>query len=444
MQLGYFVLALASILLLLVSRHLVVTVFLAAVIVLSACPGLMIGGLNIYAVRVLILAGLVRALARPSERPAIFPVATDWILVLFVVAALFASVFHHSIQKTFIANAGTASDAFFSYVLFRRWITSLDDAVWYLKSLLIILIPVAVLMLFQYATDRNLFSYLGGVLTKAELRNGLVRANGPFRSALIAGTEAAVCLPICIAFWRSGKKSERLLAKAGLFASVAIPFTATASGPLMTLGFGIVAMVVWKQRSRLRLILRLSLVALIVLHLVMKAPVWYLMAHIDLSGGSNGWFRARLIDAAIDHFREWWLGGTDFTKDWMPTGVTWSEDNSDICNHYILMGVVGGLPLMVIFIAIIASCFRHLRRAFQTLPDAMFRNKFIVWSLGAMLFAHAATMFTIDYYEASSVALLYSLFAVIVSACSVMAAEPMIETGDASELIEEAQNTPQP
>jgi hypothetical protein len=61
-----------------------------------------------------------------------------------------------------------------------------------------------------------------------------------------------------------------------------------------------------------------------------------------------------------------------------------------------------------------------------------------------MLFAHAATMFTIDYYEASSVALLYSLFAVIVSACSVMAAEPMIETGDASELIEEAQNTPQP
>jgi hypothetical protein len=313
----------------------------------------------------------------------------------------------------------------------------LEDVGFYLKGLLLILIPIAVCMVFQYLTNRNPFSILGGVLAEAELRNGHVRASGPFRSALVAGTVGAVCLPACIAFWRSRHKSERLLAKAGLVAVVLIPLTTTASGPLMTLALGITGMLLWRKKQWLPKIVCLLPVVLIALHLVMKAPVWYLMAHIDLAGGSNGWFRARLIDAAIEHFPEWWRGGTDYTKDWMPTGVTWSEDNSDICNQYILMGVVGGLPLMLIFIAIVVSCFRHLPRAFQAIPVESSQSRFLIWCLGVMLFAHAGTMFTIDYYESASVAVLYSLFAAIASACPAAVEQQGMESMETPQTVSE-------
>ena len=98
----------------------------------------------------------------------------------------------------------------------------------------------------------------------------------------------------------------------------------------------------------------------------MKAPAYYLLARIDLTGSSTSWHRAALIDMALGHLSEWWAFGTDHTRHWMPYGVPWSDNHSDITNYYISMGVNGGLPLMLLFIAILAKAFyagRWLREA---------------------------------------------------------------------------------
>ena len=50
---------------------------------------------------------------------------------------------------------------------------------------------------------------------------------------------------------------------------------------------------------------------ILVLHIIMKAPVWFFaFAHIDVTGSSTGYFRATLIDQAVNHFSDWWLMGT--------------------------------------------------------------------------------------------------------------------------------------
>ena len=94
----------------------------------------------------------------------------------------------------------------------------------------------------------------------------------------------------------------------------------------------------------------------------MKAPVWYLMARIDLVGGSTGWHRAYLIDQALMHLSEWWIAGTDYTRDWMPYGVSWSPDHSDITNHYILLGVTGGIALIAAHVAVLTLAFKGVGR----------------------------------------------------------------------------------
>ena len=53
----------------------------------------------------------------------------------------------------------------------------------------------------------------------------------------------------------------------------------------------------------------------------MEDPIYFLMARIDISGGSQGYFRAQLIRSLIDHLSEWWLAGKDYTRHWMASGI---------------------------------------------------------------------------------------------------------------------------
>ena len=108
----------------------------------------------------------------------------------------------------------------------------------------------------------------------------------------------------------------------------------------------------------MRLVRWVALLSVLALNLVMSAPVYYLLGRIDLTGNSTGFYRAALIESTIRHFNEWWLGGTDYTRHWMASGVPWSQDHVDITNYYIRMGVDGGLPLMLLFIYILVVAFR--------------------------------------------------------------------------------------
>jgi len=126
------------------------------------------------------------------------------------------------------------------------------------------------------------------------------------------------------------------------------------------------------------------------LELIMTRPAYFIMARIDVTGGSTGWHRAELIRSALSHLSEWWFCRTDYTRHWMPTGVTWSLEHTDITNYYLKMGVWGDYH----------SCYSLL----PSLPGGFFRrgsitangrtaseDRFFIWALGASLFSHAVT-----------------------------------------------------
>jgi hypothetical protein len=155
-----------------------------------------------------------------------------------------------------------------------------------------------------------------------------------------------------------------------------------------------------------------ALFAIIGLAFVMKAPVYYLISKIDLTGSSTGWHRAALIEAAITHLNEWWIGGTDYTRHWMPTGVQWSANHTDITNHYIKMGVIGGLPLMLLFIAVLGKAFSAVGKLLAQHEDAPAQPRFLIWTLGSILFGHAVTMISVSYFD-QSIIFLYLVLAAI-------------------------------
>lgn len=75
----------------------------------------------------------------------------------------------------------------------------------------------------------------------------------------------------------------------------------------------------------------------------------------------------------------------------MPTGVHWSAEHTDITNYYIKMGVVGGLPLMVLLILVLWTGFRYAGQASRSHIDSDSGKAFVAWCLGSSLFAHATT-----------------------------------------------------
>lgn len=198
-------------------------------------------------------------------------------------------------------------------------------------------------------------------------------------------------------------KRHRKLALMGFFGAGGMVFAATSSGPIMMVFFILFGLLLWKVRKYLRVIRWLALLVVIVLDMIMKDPVYYLMARIDIGGGSKGWHRARLIESSIEHLNEWWLTGTDYTRHWMPTGVHSNTIHTDITNHFLGMGVTGGLPLMILWIMVLVAAFAEIGKALRQNENAPVEHNLLIWTLGAIMFGHVTNYFSISYFDQSIV-----------------------------------------
>jgi hypothetical protein len=181
----------------------------------------------------------------------------------------------------------------------------------------------------------------------------------------------------------------------------------------MSLGAVFVALAAWRVRKHVRKLAVAATLAVLFLHIAMKAPVWHLIARIDLGGG--GWHRARLMDRAIEHLGEWWIAGTDYTRHWMPSGISWSQNHTDITSHYLNLGVLGGLPLLFTFLIILRLTFKGLSIAFRASLSLEQEIQWQIWALGSFFFAHLISMFSVAYYDQSN-SLFYCLVGLVISA----------------------------
>jgi hypothetical protein len=107
------------------------------------------------------------------------------------------------------------------------------------------------------------------------------------------------------------------------------------------------------------------------------------------------------------HLGEWWLAGTDRTRHWMPTGIGWSSAHTDITNHFLLLGVYGGILLVCVFAAILLLAFAKVGCAARAQERShATTDAFLTWTCGASLLGHTATCISVAYFD-QSIAFLY-------------------------------------
>jgi hypothetical protein len=393
-----------SLLLVFVPKRYALVPFLVLTCFMTMGQRVMLFGLNFTMLRILIAVGCARVILHREVR-ALRLCGIDYVVVLWSVIGVVA---HTLLWRNFEAvtyRLGQSYNALGMYFLFRLYVRDWTDIGRLLRTMGCLTVPLAGLMIIEKLTGENPFALLGGVPPISEVRDGIVRCQGPFGHSILAGTFAATLIPLFLGM--IGGRADPLV-WASLASTSIITLIAGSSGPVLACAFGILGFLLWPLRKHMRKVRYLLAAVVVCLHLLMKAPVWFLVARINVYSSSTGYHRAMLIDEAISRFSEWWLFGTRSTAEW-GYGLV------DITNQYIRQGVEGGVFTMALFIAIIALAFRDVGRALRQNTDRTVQ--FCIWGMGASLLVHTVSFLSVSYFDQNFVNwyMLLALIATVVA-----------------------------
>jgi hypothetical protein len=408
-------LLIAVVLILVTPRRKAITPFLIPFFTIPIGQVLVLAGFHFTALRILILAGLARWAISPKtssggKKPRSFNGA-DWAVVLWSISATIAFCLEYRETQAIVKAMGTLLDTLGGFLVVRFLIPDGEALRRTVKTLAAICVILAVCMVNEFVTHKNVFGYVGGIEIQAVMRNGHVRA-GATLGYLYAGAFAGVLIPLFLWLWR--EKKSRMVACAGLVGATAMVITTTSSTSYMAFMGSLLGLAFWPLRNRMRIV-RWGLVTILVaLHLVMKAPVWALIQRIDLTGSSSGSQRYQLVDMTIRHFSEWWLVGTN-------AYIAWGWSSWDLCNQFVAVALTGGLLSLIFYIAIFGRSFAAIGTA-RKLANGDRNQEWLLWCLGSSLFATVVAHFGINYMAQ----LIMGFFPLVV--CASVAAFEVSET----------------
>jgi hypothetical protein len=391
-----------SFLLLVVPRRYAIVPILVLVCFMTMGERVIIFGLNFTMLRILLFFGWLRLLLKGE----FFRLNWNTVDKLIIAWTVIRTVNYTLVWGT--ANAltnrlGFAYDIIGVYFLFRFIFREPEDVYRAIRYSAIFIGPVAIFMVAERLTAQNMFALFGGVPLTPEIRDGVLRCQGPFAHSILAGTFGASTLPLFVGMWWY-RRSELLLTIIAAIASTTITILGGSSGPLLAYLSGVLALCLWAIRRNMRMIRWSLLVMVIALQLLMNSPVWFVLGRLTVFSGSTGWFRGFLIDMTIRHIGDWWLLGSNAAPQWHPYVA-------DVTNQYIAEGLSGGILAMILFVMILGFSFRTVGRMVRSRRlDLQLRH--FMWALGAGLLTHAVSFMSVSYFDQNFV-ILYLLLASI-------------------------------
>jgi hypothetical protein len=355
--------------------------------------------LDFTVLRMLILSGCLRVAMRGETRIAQWN-NFDKLLLSWVLASSLIFVVQQGARMSVIINrSGVIFDSVGMYWLFRQSIHTWEEVSQSIKifaGFTILTAPIIALEKFQIT---NLFSLLGPA--NGQFHRGRFRAAGAFPHYIMMGCFWASLLPFFYAEIKANKSLVFYWLAIG--AALLSIFCSASSTPIFTV---VAIMLFWKlfnSRIHGKSIFWGTGAMLVILHLIMNAPVWHLIARIDIFGGSTGWHRYNLIDKFIKNASEWVLIGTADTAHW-----GWGLQ--DLTNQFVLEGVRGGALTLIIFILLIYRAVKipgALSLA-QLPPDA----KWMSWGICVSMLGHFVTFWGVSYFGQMNM-ILYFTFALV-------------------------------
>ena len=365
-------------------RFAVAPMFVLACLV--ARQRVVLGGLDFDFIRLIIIIGWIRVLAR-AEYKGFEWKPIDTVMVLYAFSSIVVYTLQQGTTTALTWMLGQSLTGTGGYFVVRCLIQNWNDVFAVTRSIAITTVPIALVFVVEKVTARNAFAVFGGVPPLSQIRDGVVRAQGAFAHPILAGCFWAGTLPMTAALWWRGGM-DRMLAIAATGGALFIVYACASSTPLAAVMAGVVGAGLYMIRTHMRAVRWGLLFALIALHMVKTRPVWHMFVYVNIIGGATGYHRFVVIDGAINHWSEWVVLGTKSTAHW---GYT------DITNQFVIDGVRGGVTTMILLIVTIALAFGMVGRLWRSVEHDIARRT-MAWAMGVGLFAHVMSFFSVSYF----------------------------------------------
>ncbi|MBN2735787.1 MAG: hypothetical protein JXR70_02320 [Spirochaetales bacterium] len=403
--LALLVLLILGICILVLKRDYTLIPIVVAVCFIPFAQRLVIAGFDFTILRFLVLFAWIRMILR-NEFSGYKWHYLDILLVLYIIIDGLIFFIAVPVTNALVYKLGKAFDYIGLYFLFRIALKTKDDikkAIW---IFIILSIPVMIFFSVEKVTGVNMFSIFGGVPQFTLMREGTLRVQGAFSHPILAGTFWALVLPLVIPCIQDKTGIQRTIGYIGLFSIILCIFLTASSTPLMVAFCTVVGMAMFYFRYKMKKVRLAILAGYIGLDLIMVAPVYSLIARIDLTGGSTGWHRYNLIHQAILHFPQWAvLGmGTVSTE-------TWGWGLWDVTCEYVAIGISGGALTLIVYLLILIFAFREVGIAINNSIDNSPDQKFC-WHFGIMLLSHTIAFLVISYFGQLMILFIFSIAAI--------------------------------
>jgi len=408
---GGIIILIAIALILVLPRKFVLIPMLLAIFLVPMGQALVVAGVHLQPVRIIVLFGWIRlAFIKFSSGEDLFTGRLNPIDGAFSCWAIFHALAFTLLwmnTSALINQCGFLWTSLGMYFLLRYLIQDDDDVHKIIEVFAVIMAINAVGMIYEQLIYQNYFrSHIGGLEgTILLIREGKVRSQGAFGHPVLAGTCAATLLPLFLIIWKNEK--AKILGMVGIVSSTVMVFTSNSSTSLLAYIAALIGICFWSLREKMHLVRWVIVLSLLGLHLIMNAPVWFIIKYMDVVGSSSGYHRAKIVDLFIRNFSDWWLVGTkDFGN--------WGWSMWDLSNNYVSEGESGGFITFVAFISVIYYCFSRLGRSRNTVDNDR-DQEWYIWLLCAAMFTHVIGFFGISYWDQTQVAW-FALLAIISTA----------------------------
>lgn len=340
--------------------------------------------LDFHVLQVLVLAAMTRLWVAGE----IIPIRwnrLDHLVLAWAVVQTIAYVAQWMSLGAMIYMSGRLLEWLGLYWIFRQSVRSWNDLRFAYTVLAVCALAMAPFVALEWVSGANPFTALGRVTTF--VREGNFRCQATFPHAIMMGLFWGTLVPLFVGFAK--QRRNAWLFWGAVAASTFMVWGTASSTPVLTLVAVAALLLAFPWRSQTRMAAWGVVAILIVLQLVMKAPVWHLLARVGVVSGSTGWHRYYLVNQAIQYFPEWVLLGTRDTSHW-GLGL------EDVTNQFILEGVRGGFATLVLFCIILFVAARTMVRL--SLHPREKGESYLAWCVFVTIISHCVSFFGVSYF----------------------------------------------
>ncbi len=357
-------------------------------------------GEEFSAPRIIVLVLLARCLADRATTERFHWTRMDSLVAGCMVVFSAALAITTPLAAWAVSQSGFVMDTFLVYLAVRLVVTSRASLVFIAKAMGVILVPLAVHGLFEMYTGRSLYMGLGQYCSWAPTkgmvyreRYGLNRAMGPQGECIMFGLNFLAFLPLLWLLRHEGGHWKPLARLMGL-AAILGTLSTVSSGPIMAMGVAIFGLLLERARWLVRPIAWLLLLGCLAVEVVSTNHFYYRLGDLAMDPDS-AWYRARLLDVALEKLPEYWLYGYGHANPgWGPliNGMKWTDGVNDYVVHAILYGV-GGLAMCV---ALQVTAIRRMTRIARHSRHDWQRSA--AWALGCTLVSLMASFWSVSLF----------------------------------------------